>query len=191
MMELSKRVEELLEEYNLSLCGDITERYDEKGKYDIELETYSPKGENFIVSFIYDGTEEDFVKEFIDFVNDFDEEEHAAMWIQYRGTRGVPESINDLLIDAGWIKNMLLKVADRLSNLDENSEEFESMNREQFYTYILENFNVNEQTGRLIDNILQFVESNYLGKSEQYNALCSLLCGTIGLTDDEIKRVRM
>ena len=29
-MELSKRIKELLEEYDFSLCGEITERYDEK-----------------------------------------------------------------------------------------------------------------------------------------------------------------
>lgn len=65
------------------------------------------------------------------------------------------------------------------------------MNREQFYNYILENFNVSKEAERLIDNILQFVELHYPEENEQYNALCSLLDGTIGLTANEIKKVYM
>ena len=66
-----------------------------------------------------------------------------------------------------------------------------NINKEQFYNQILENFNISGEAGRLIDNILQFVESHYTEENEQYNALCSLLDGTIGLTDNEIKKVYM
>lgn len=191
MMELSKRIEEVLEKFDFSLCGEISERYNEKGKYDIELETYSPEGEDVIVSLIYDGTEEGFVAAFVDYANWFDAEEHAEMWIEGRGKNGVPESIKDLLEDAEWQKNMFLEVAEALNNLGEESEELESMNREQFYNYIVENFTISGEAGRLIDNILQFVETHYPEENEQYNALCSLLDGTIGITDNEIKKVYM
>lgn len=191
MMELSKRIEGILKKHDFSICGDI-ERYDEKEKYDIELEIYSPEGEDVIVSLTYDGTEDSFITSFNDYANEFDVEEHAEMWIENRGKNGIPESIKDLLNDAEWINNMLLKVADKLNNLDEDPEmESESMDREQFYNYILENFSLSGEAERLIDNILQFVESHYSEKNEQYNALCSLLDGTIGLTDNEIKKVYM
>lgn len=65
------------------------------------------------------------------------------------------------------------------------------MDREEFYNYILENFNIDGVSRRLIDNILQFVESHYSEENEQYIALCDLLDGTIGLTDNEIKKVYM
>jgi hypothetical protein len=191
MMELSKRIEEVLEKFDFSLCGEITERYNEKGKYDVELETYSPEGEDVIVSLIYDGTEENFISVFVEYANWFDAEEHAEMWIESRGKNGVPESIKDLLEDAEWQKNMFLKVAEALNNLDDGSEELNSMDREQFYNYIVENFTISGEAGRLIDNILHFVESNYPEENEQYNALCDLLDGTIGLTDNEIKKVYM
>ncbi len=191
MMELSKRIEEVLEKFDFSLCGEITERYSEKGKYDVELETYSPEGENVIVSLIYDGTEENFISAFVEYANWFDAEEHAEMWIESRGKNGVPESIKDLLEDAEWQKDMLLKVAEALNNLDDESEELNSMDREQFYNYIVENFTISGEAGRLIDNILHFVESNYPEENEQYNVLCSLLDGTIGLTDNEIRKVYM
>lgn len=99
-----------------------------------------------------------------------------------------PESIKDLLEDAEWIENKLLEVGEALNNLGEESG---SMDREQFYNYILENFTISGEAGRLIDNILQFVESHYPEENEQYNALCSLLDGTIGLTNNEIKKVYM
>ena len=99
MMELSKRIEEVLEKFDFSLCGEISERYNEEGKYDIELETYSPEGEDIIVSLIYDGTEEGFIAAFVEYANDFDAEEHAEMWIESRGKNGVPKSIKDLLED--------------------------------------------------------------------------------------------
>lgn len=191
MMKLSKRIEEVLEKFDFSLCGGISERYNEKGKYDVDLETYSPEGEDVVISLIYDGTEEGFIAAFVDYANWFDAEEHAEMWIEGRGKNGVPESIKDLLEDAEWQKNTFLEVAEALNNLDNESEELESMNRDQFYNYIVENFTVSGEAERLIDNILQFVEAHYTTKSEQYNVLCSLLDGTIGLTDNEIKKVYM
>ena len=193
MMELSKRIKELLEEYDFSLCGEITERYDEKGKYDVELETYSPADEDVIVivGLIYDGTEKSFISAFVDYANSFDAEEHAEMWIGSRGKNGVPKSIKDLLEDAEWIKDTLMDIAKKLNNLDEDLEELSSMNREQFYNYILENFNISEEAAKLINNILQFVELNYHEEEMQYSALSDLLDGTIGLSDQEIRRVYM
>lgn len=190
MMELSKRIEEVLERFDFSLCGEISERYNEKGKYDVDLETYSPEGEDVIVSLIYDGTEEGFIAAFVDYANYFEAEEHAEIWINIRGKNGVPESIKDLLEDAEWQKNTFLEVAEALNSLDE-SEELSSMDREQFYNYIVENFTISGEARSLIDNILQFVETHYTEENEQYNALCSLLDGTIGLTDNEIKKVYM
>ena len=117
-MELSKRVEDLLEENDFSVCGEISERYDERGMYDIELETYSPEGEDVIVPLIYDGTEEGFIKAFRRYAEDFDAEEHAETYINMRGKNGVPESIKNLLEDAEWQKEMLLEVAKDLNGLD-------------------------------------------------------------------------
>lgn len=63
------------------------------------------------------------------------------------------------------------------------------MNREEFMEYIRENFNISCEARRLINNILLFVENNYSDEIEQYKALCDLLDGTIGLSDNEIMRV--
>ena len=191
MMELSEKIIEVLEAHDISLCGEISERTYNNDGYDVELETYSPEGEDVIIPLIYDGTEEDFIRQFERYAEGFDAEEHAEMWIEGRGKNGVPDSIKDLLEDAEWIKGTLMEIADELNNLDEKLEESSCMNREQFYEYILENFSIDGATGRLINNILHFVEENYTEENEQYRALCDLLDGTIGLSDAEIRRVYM
>lgn len=63
------------------------------------------------------------------------------------------------------------------------------MDKNEFKQYIVDNFNISGEAHRLIGNILDFVQENYTDENEQYNALCSLLDGTIGLTDNEIKKV--
>ena len=192
MMELSKKIIEVLEAYDISLCGEISERTYNNDGYDVELETYSPEGEDVIISLIYDGTEEDFIKQFESYAEDFDAEEHAETYINMRGKNGVPESIKNLLEDAEWQKEMLLEVAKDLNGLDDEETETNGyMNREQFYQYILDNFSISGEAGRLINNILHFVEENYTDENEQYKALCDLLDGTIGLSDAEIKKVYM
>lgn len=65
------------------------------------------------------------------------------------------------------------------------------MNREEFFNYILENYDISGETARLINNILQFIELNYHEEEMQYSALCDLLDGTIGLSDQEIRKVCM
>ena len=188
MLELSKRIIEILEAHDISLCGEISERTYNNDGYDVELETYSPEGEDVIIPLIYDGTEEDFIRQFEKYTEDFNAEEHAEMWIEGRGKNGVPDSIKDLLEDAEWIKDTLMEVAEELNNID---NELSTMNREQFYQYILDNFSISGEAGRLINNILHFVEGNYTEENEQYRVLCDLLDGTIGLSDAEIKKVYM
>ena len=192
MMELSEKIIEVLEAHDISLCGEISERTYNNDGYDVELETYSPEGEDVIIPLIYDGTEEDFIRQFERYADGFDAEEHAEMWIEGRGKNGVPDSIKDLLEDAEWQKEMLLEVAKDLNGLDDEETETNGyMNREQFYQYILDNFNISGEAARLINNILHFVEENYTDENEQYKALCDLLDGTIGLSDAEIRKVYM
>lgn len=132
MMELSEKIIEVLEAHDISLCGEISERTYNNDGYDVELETYSPEGEDVIIPLIYDGTEEDFIRQFRSYAEGFDAEEHAEMWIESRGKNGVPDSIKDLLEDAEWIKSTLEEVADDLENIDnQNTEEKETLSVEE------------------------------------------------------------
>lgn len=65
------------------------------------------------------------------------------------------------------------------------------MNREEFFNYIVENYDISGEAQRLINNILCFAEEHYPDENEQYIVLCSLLDGSIGLSDNEIKAVYM
>ena len=63
------------------------------------------------------------------------------------------------------------------------------MDKHEFIDYINENFCISGESGRLICNILDFVQSRAQTESEAYNMLTDLLDGTIGLSDREIKMV--
>lgn len=63
------------------------------------------------------------------------------------------------------------------------------MDKEEFMNYLSENFSISGEAYRLIGNILDFVSKHYAAEDEQYNALCELLDGTIGLSDNEIKKI--
>ena len=84
---------------------------EQDGRYWTELEWYSPAGEDCLFLIWHDNTAESFVKSFREYADDFDADEHAAEWIEIRGTRGVPDSIRTLLDDAEEIKDRLLRTA--------------------------------------------------------------------------------
>ena len=63
------------------------------------------------------------------------------------------------------------------------------MNKSEFLSYIEQNFDITGVSYRLISNVLDFVENHAADEDEQYNMLCALLDGTIGLSDAEIRRV--
>lgn len=63
------------------------------------------------------------------------------------------------------------------------------MNKEEFIQYVEDNFNISGEAFRLISNILDYVSAQGCGEDEQYNMLCMLLDGSIGLSDNEIKQI--
>lgn len=185
MMELSERVMKILERNDISLCGEISERHSEFNTYDIDLETFSPEGEDVIISLIYNGTEEDFINQFRSYAEDFDAEEHAEMWIGMRGNNGVPNSIVDLLEDAEWQKEMLLKVARELDQIE--NMEFESkepITKDKFMEYIEKNFTLNKRMCLdLLDSIFDYAERHNCSK---YNyTLEELIINVLDLSDNE------
>ena len=79
-----------------------------------EMSFYSPAGEDFVFCIFHDNTEQGFAKAFKEYANDFDPDEHAEMWIEGRGKRGVPDSIRTLIDDADDIKKKLLDISQEL-----------------------------------------------------------------------------
>ena len=63
----------------------------------------------------------------------------------------------------------------------------EKMDRETFYQYILD-FTLSGGEQRIVDTILQFIESHYNDYDKQQEILRELLCD-IDLTEEELKNV--
>lgn len=115
MKKLHDSILDILEENDFSVCS-IDEQ---NGETVAELEWYSPLGEDVIVTIWYDGSDADFIRKFQDYAEDFDAEEHAAMWVNSRGGgNGVPNSIRDLLDDADAIDAKLCEVARYLESAE-------------------------------------------------------------------------
>lgn len=104
--ELNKKIVDVLEQNEIGLCS--IDKHD--GEYDTELEWYSPAGEDFIITFYFDGTPGDFVNQFREYACDFDPDEHAESWVEFRGEGGCPSSIRELIEDADAIKEFLMTV---------------------------------------------------------------------------------
>lgn len=83
---------------------------------EIELEKYSPAGEDIIFSITDLNNIPGAVREY---ANDFDVDEHIEMWILARrsGVSGIPTAA-ELVEDARAIKNTLMELADALNDLD-------------------------------------------------------------------------
>ena len=52
----------------------------------------------------------------------------------------------------------------------------EKMDRETFYQYILDNFTLSGEEQRMVDTILQFIESHYSDYDKQQEVIRELLC---------------
>lgn len=84
----------------------------------VELESYSPAGENLVVTV----EKENFAEKVREYAEDFDIDEHIEMWVEARnnGVAGVPKSTRELVEDAEEIKEMLLQLADALHEIEVN-----------------------------------------------------------------------
>ena len=194
------KLEQYLEE--LSDGTDFSFEISEVTDGTIELDMYgdNPCGEDWCTIITIDNPTTK--KELIEFLAneiwglyvafDVEEETYRMLEAKRNGFRGVPDVV-DLVHNEEYKENALKEFEEKLSDLYQNSdkEELSTMNKEQFFEYIHENFNIDITSQRLISNILDYIEANYPEENEQYNALCSLLYGTIGLEDTELKKVHM
>lgn len=117
---LNKKITKVLGNNRIKL----SEKYEaDNNEFFQEVEFYSDAGEDVVETVFYNGTSKDFIRAFREMAMIFDADEHAKMWIDLRGKRGVPDSIRVLINDADSIKEFLLKVADELEHIDDDEEE--------------------------------------------------------------------
>lgn len=111
---LNEKTIAILEENDIT----VSERYEQDGEYYREIEFYSPEGEDVLETIWYDGTDDGFIEGFRQLADNFDTDEHAEMWIDGRGKRGIPDSVRALIDDAENIKDTLLNVAEKLEGIE-------------------------------------------------------------------------
>ena len=111
---LNEKTIAILEENDIT----VSERYEQDGEYYREIEFYSPEGEDVLETIWYDGTDDGFIEGFRQLADNFDADEHAEMWIDGRGKRGIPDSVRALIDDAENIKDTLLGVAEKLEGIE-------------------------------------------------------------------------
>ena len=103
MKELSTNIIKILEDNDFS--------YDEvmeyNGKFFVEINQYTPEGEDWCETIWFDGTEQGFVAAVKYRADNYDVEEEAEIYIDMRGRNGVPDSIRALIEDAEWKKETL------------------------------------------------------------------------------------
>lgn len=107
MKKLKKAYIDILEEQEWRVCG-----YTGDGR--VEIETWSPAGEDFIMCVEV----KNFPAAVMEYYEDFDVDEHIEMWIEARknGTQGVP-STRRLCADAEAIDEILKKLAYALAEV--------------------------------------------------------------------------
>lgn len=88
-MALTNRHIEILESLDWSVSSFLDDSSGER----VEIETYSPAGEDILVCVEID----DFPRRIREYAEDFDVDEHVELWIESRGKRGVPETARELV----------------------------------------------------------------------------------------------
>lgn len=104
MNDFLKLAEDLGWSYNVS------DTPNERGEVCVELEKYSPQGQDFIATIWFeDENEHNFIKALREYWQDFDPDEEACKWIgeDGHGKNGAPYSIRDILDDMEDCKSML------------------------------------------------------------------------------------
>jgi len=103
MNDFLKLTEDLGWSYNVSEAPN-------EGEVCVELEKYSPQGQDFIATIWFeDGSEYDFIGRLHEYWQDYDPDEEAVKWIgeDGHGKSGAPYSIREILEDMEDCKGML------------------------------------------------------------------------------------
>lgn len=109
-MDLAK-LKEIIEENGWYIEGDLG-----NGSGDIDLSQYSPKGENFSFTIQNSSNVDDIIKEIYEYEDEYDPNEHMAMFVDSAGRNGTPDLI-ELAQDAVDIGKMIENLADAIRDV--------------------------------------------------------------------------
>lgn len=109
-----ERIEEVLESMDIKYLYHKNE--DGKDWYGLVEFWTDHSGQDIPTEFDYDGTAEDFVKQFIESAENYDVDEQVEIYVPMRGTRGCPSTIRELLDDCQEAKDTLMEIAGKLQD---------------------------------------------------------------------------
>lgn len=110
-----KRIEKALEEMDIKYDYHKVEENEEDGNWYGLVEFWTDTADQDILTeFDFDGTAEDFVKEFTESAENYDVDEEVELYIGMRGQNGVPNTVKELLDDMQEAKDTLMEIAEKL-----------------------------------------------------------------------------
>ena len=109
-MKLSDKIIEVVEKEEFSI-GEVGKQNEE---YYVDINQYTPCGEDWWEVIWFDGTDKGFIKGVRARYENFDVDEEVEPYIECRGENGVPSSIKDLVEDGEWKKEKLGELKDEL-----------------------------------------------------------------------------
>lgn len=97
----------------------VYEEADQNGRTYVEMEKYSPAGEDFlmIIDFNAEDQAEAFLKDLWDYANNFDIDGHVEMWLSERGKGGCPATARELVEDAEAIVEMIKELYGQMDSI--------------------------------------------------------------------------
>lgn len=132
---LSEELQKLLEkaeEMDWSYEVEVSSAQNEDSY--VDLETYSPAGEDFIMTIFFDKSNqvETFLTNLRDYADNFDVDEHVENLLPIRGQGGCPSSLEELLKDARKIKKMIEELSNALKLEHQKEDVVEKLKSEQY-----------------------------------------------------------
>lgn len=122
-----------------------------KGKY-VGVEFWTDTaGQDIVTEFDFDGTAEDFIKQFSERAKWYDVDDEVELFAGMRGRNGVPDSIRELTADCQEAKDTLMSLSEKIKGIEkkdlsfaddaEKMRDFVSLTSEEFlssYSYLTE-----------------------------------------------------
>lgn len=117
--EIYNVLDDMSIKYDTNYCGSETEAL-------IEFWTDTAR-QDIPTEFDYDGTPEDFVKQFTERAEMYDVDEEVELFVGMRGKNGVPNTIRELFDDCQEAKDTLMEIAKKLQKAIKNAKEIKTM----------------------------------------------------------------
>lgn len=113
-INIMKRIEDVLDK--LSVKYDCHKYNNSDSWYGMVEFWTDTLGQDISVEFNFDGSAEDFVKQFCEHAENYDVDDEVELFIGMRGKPGVPNTVRELLNDCQEAKDTLINIADELKS---------------------------------------------------------------------------